>query len=72
MSFDAKPFLANVSQRPGVYRMLGATGVARDGRLVFVNGELWQAVAEDGQPLEPGERVAVDDVQGLRLVVHRV
>jgi excinuclease ABC subunit C len=26
MSFDAKPFLANVSQRPGVYRMLGATG----------------------------------------------
>src|SRR5215208_3447002 len=56
----------------GVSSMLGATGVARDGRLVFVNGELWQAVAEDGQPLEPGERVAVDDVQGLRLVVHRV
>jgi membrane-bound serine protease (ClpP class) len=56
----------------GVSSMLGATGVARGDRLVFVNGELWQAVAEDGQPLEPGERVAVDDVQGLRLVVHRV
>ena len=26
MSFDPKPFLANVSQRPGVYRMLGADG----------------------------------------------
>ena len=26
MSFDAKPFLANVSQRPGVYRMLAADG----------------------------------------------
>lgn len=26
MSFDPKPFLANVSQRPGVYRMLGANG----------------------------------------------
>jgi excinuclease ABC subunit C len=25
-SFDAKPFLANVSQRPGVYRMIGANG----------------------------------------------
>ncbi len=26
MSFDPKPFLANVSQRPGVYRMLGVQG----------------------------------------------
>lgn len=26
MSFDSKVFLANVSQRPGVYRMLGAKG----------------------------------------------
>lgn len=25
-SFDPKPFLANVSQRPGVYRMIGADG----------------------------------------------
>jgi excinuclease ABC subunit C len=25
-TFDAKPFLANVSQRPGVYRMIGADG----------------------------------------------
>ena len=23
-TFDSKPFLANVSQRPGVYRMIGA------------------------------------------------
>jgi membrane-bound serine protease (ClpP class) len=56
----------------GASTMVGATGVARGDRLVFVNGELWQAVAEDGQPLEPGERVAVDDIQGLRLLVHRV
>jgi excinuclease ABC subunit C len=26
MSFDSKPFLTNVSQRPGVYRMMGAEG----------------------------------------------
>jgi membrane-bound serine protease (ClpP class) len=56
----------------GASSMVGATGIARGDRLVFVNGELWQAVSEDGAPLEPGQRVAVDDVQGLRLVVHRV
>jgi membrane-bound serine protease (ClpP class) len=67
--------VVQVRRRPvaiGASSMVGATGVARGDRLVFVNGELWQAVAEDGRPLEPGEHVAVDDVQGLSLVVHRV
>jgi membrane-bound serine protease (ClpP class) len=52
--------------------MIGAQGVARSDGLVFVRGELWQATTEDGSPLEPGARVLVDDVQGLRLKVHRV
>jgi membrane-bound serine protease (ClpP class) len=52
--------------------MVGAEGVARSDGLVFVRGELWQATTEDGSPLEPGARVLVDDVQGLRLKVHRV
>jgi membrane-bound serine protease (ClpP class) len=52
--------------------MVGETGVARSNGMVFVRGELWQAHTEDGTPLEPGERVAVDDVQGLHLRVHRV
>jgi len=52
--------------------MVGEHGVARRGDLVFVRGELWQARTEDGTPLEPGERVQVDGIQGLRLVVHRV
>jgi membrane-bound serine protease (ClpP class) len=52
--------------------MVGEQGVARANGLVFVRGELWQAQPTDGKPLEPGEHVAVDDVQGLRLVVHRV
>ena len=52
--------------------MVGAQGVARSDGLVFVRGELWQATTEDGSPLEPGARVLVDDVQGLRLKVHRV
>jgi membrane-bound serine protease (ClpP class) len=52
--------------------MVGAEGVARSDGLVFVRGELWQAATDDGSPLEPGARVLVDDVQGLRLKVHRV
>jgi membrane-bound serine protease (ClpP class) len=52
--------------------MVGQTGIARANGMVFVRGELWQAQTEDGTPLEPGERITVDDVQGLRLVVHRV
>jgi len=52
--------------------MVGAQGVARGNGLVFVRGELWQASTDDGAPLEPGAQVRVDDVQGLRLKVHRV
>ena len=51
--------------------MVGAEGVARNDGLVFVRGELWQATS-DGDALEPGTRVRVDEVHGLRLKVHRV
>ena len=52
--------------------MVGAEGVARMDGLVFVRGELWQATTADGGTLEPGARVRVDEVHGLRLKVHRV
>jgi membrane-bound serine protease (ClpP class) len=52
--------------------MVGAEGVARNNGLVFVRGELWQAATGDGSALEPGTHVRVDDVEGLRLIVHRV
>jgi membrane-bound serine protease (ClpP class) len=52
--------------------MVGAEGVARGDGLVAVRGELWQASTNDGAPLEPGAHVQVDDVEGLRLKVHRV
>jgi membrane-bound serine protease (ClpP class) len=52
--------------------MVGAEGVAREDGLVSVRGELWQAATSDGGHLEPGTHVRVDDVQGLRLIVHRV
>jgi membrane-bound serine protease (ClpP class) len=52
--------------------MVGQEGVVRGNGLVFVRGELWQAQTDDGEPLEPGAHVRVDDVEGLRLRVHRV
>ncbi|MFL6019069.1 MAG: NfeD family protein [Gaiellaceae bacterium] len=52
--------------------MVGAEGVARNDGLVFVRGELWQATTADGDVVEPGARVRVDEVHGLRLKVHRV
>jgi membrane-bound ClpP family serine protease len=52
--------------------MVGAEGIARRDGLVFVRGELWQATTADGDPLEPGARVRVDEIQGLRLKVRRV
>ena len=52
--------------------MVGAEGVARGDGFIAVRGELWQATTDDGTPLEPGAHVRVDDVEGLRLKVHRV
>ena len=52
--------------------MVGAEGIARMDGLVFVRGELWQATTGDGGTIEPGARVRVDEVHGLRLKVHRV
>ncbi len=52
--------------------MVGAEGIARMDGLVFVRGELWQATTDNGDTLEPGARVRVDEVHGLRLKVHRV
>jgi membrane-bound serine protease (ClpP class) len=52
--------------------MVGETGVVRTDTMAFVRGELWQIEPANGEPLRPGDRVEVDDVQGLRLRVHRV
>src|SRR5262249_53274805 len=62
-----------VRRRPSAMpAMVGAEGIARRDGLVFVRGELWQATTADGDPLEPGARIRVDEVQGLRLKVRRV
>ncbi|HXK34812.1 MAG TPA: nodulation protein NfeD [Dehalococcoidia bacterium] len=58
----------------GSLAMVGASAVARSDLdpegVVFLNGERWQAVADDG-PVREGERVTVTDVRGLKLRVRR-
>jgi membrane-bound serine protease (ClpP class) len=48
----------------------GAVGEVRRNGLVFVNGELWEARAADGEQLRPGERVRVESLDGLVLTVR--
>ena len=65
--------IVQVRQQPvqvGVHSIVGAEGVVRRDGLVFVNGELWRAHAENGEPLRSGERVQVEGVEGLELRVR--
>jgi membrane-bound serine protease (ClpP class) len=55
----------------GMQTLVGARGQVRRDGLVAVQGELWQARDENGQPLEPGEEVEILAVEGLALVVRR-
>ena len=56
----------------GVTGMLGKVGEVKQWKKnegkVFVNGELWQAVSEI--PLAPGDRVVIQNVEGLILKVN--
>jgi membrane-bound serine protease (ClpP class) len=61
-----------VRRRPatvGTQTMIGAVGEVRPSGLVFVRGELWTARPLDGRPLEPGQHVRVEAVDGLLLTV---
>jgi membrane-bound serine protease (ClpP class) len=51
-------------------RIAGAVGQMRSDGLVFVNGELWQARAAEGEQLRAGERVRVESLDGLVLTVR--
>ena len=55
----------------GPQAIVGERGEVRAPGLVFVNGELWKAHAEDESDLVPGEEVEVEAVQGLELTVKR-
>lgn len=56
----------------GASAIVGQLGEVRPGGRVFVDGELWRAVSDDGEPLVPGEEVEIDRVgEGLVLGVRR-
>ena len=64
-----------VRRRPvsvGPQDVLGTEAEVRREGLVFVRGELWQALDADGQPLLPGDRVRVEGIDGLTLRVRHV
>ena len=54
----------------GPHEIVGMRGIARDGDMVFVRGELWKA--RSAEPLTPGQNVEVDALDGLTLRVHPV
>jgi membrane-bound serine protease (ClpP class) len=58
----------------GLETVVGRTVVARSALtpqgFVFMDGENWQAEAEDGN-IQPGERVIVTQIRGLRLKVRK-
>ena len=55
----------------GVQGMIGKTAQVRGPALVFVDGSLWNAHADDNSALVPGEQVQVSAINGLVLTVHR-
>ena len=62
-----------VRRRPvlvGPKDIVGMQGVVKQGGLVQVHGELWKARA--AEPLRTGQRVEVDELDGLILRVHPV
>lgn len=65
--------IVQVRRRPvevGDSAVVGRPGVVRQHGMVFVNGELWRARSESGEPLRTGEEVDVERVEGLELVVR--
>src|SRR6266568_2796547 len=58
--------------RAGPQTIVGAVGEARPNGLVFVNGELWQALTPDGDEPPPGTQVRVEAMDGLVLRVVKV
>jgi membrane-bound serine protease (ClpP class) len=65
--------IVQVRRRPvaiGSSTVVGANGIVRREGMVFVNGELWRARSEGGEPLQSGEEVEVEGIDGLELVVR--
>jgi membrane-bound serine protease (ClpP class) len=49
--------------------IIGSEGEVREGGMVFVEGELWQVTSDE--PLQPGDKIHVTGVDGMRLKVEK-
>jgi membrane-bound serine protease (ClpP class) len=60
--------------KSGMEGMIGSVGLVKETidpeGVIFVHGETWRAVS--GEKIEPGERVEVEDAEGLLLKVKRI
>ena len=60
--------------KSGMEGMIGSVGLVKEmidpEGVIFVHGETWRAVS--GQKIEPGERVEVEDAEGLLLKVKKI
>lgn len=65
-AYRAKP-------KSGAEGLVGETGIVRERidpeGLVFVHGEYWRAVADE--PIDPGQKIRVEGIEGLVLKVKR-
>ena len=67
--------VVQIRRRPvtvGSHTLVGARGLVRRDGHVAVQGELWQARTEGGEPLELDDEVEVLGLEGLCLVVRQV
>lgn len=67
--------VVQVRRRPattGASTLVGRTGAVRSSGMVFVEGELWGARSADGSALVPGDRVLIEQVEEMTLVVRHL
>lgn len=73
----AKDFLRIGSEKTNVEAVIGQSGPVVKGieryatGQVKINGQIWSALSEDGEPIETGLKVQVVAVEGVKLIVKK-
>lgn len=73
----AKDFLRIGSEKTNVEAVIGQSGPVVKGieryatGQVKINGQIWSALSEDGEPIETGIKVQVVAVEGVKLIVKK-
>lgn len=73
----AKDFLRIGSEKTNVEAVIGLSGPVVKGieryatGQVKINGQIWSALSEDGEPIETGIKVQVVAVEGVKLIVKK-